>query len=375
MSNKTLIAIFTFAYALGFVEYWHWAMWYAPQIGDLYAYQKDLLQGHAPWLADQNRVLAPLIIEAIRRVLGSSYDVAYQHFIFWSFIALNSLSVVLFHQCRLTASQAVTGLLLVAAVPMLLYNHWWFPWTNLEAVLFLLAFIVDAAKWRPALRGTALAGIFVAMVLTKETAIFLPIWLFLRRAAFWPHHWVRFTPWAGFYGAMTLVSLAVDAELRRRLWVSGTIPNLPDGLPPHGLPHMFGTHLLILDYPQLTFGYYVQNLSALIRFRPMWPIFNNGAWTDWPAGAVAFFVALGLSGPGAIWSFRRREPALLALALFVLAYLCVLFVCNNMPESDKLMPVLIAGLYAYALLARTELPVKLPHGDDAFCLSPAKVSW
>ena len=59
-----VVSVF-FACVLGVSEYFHWAQWYGGYISELYAYQDQLLEGHAPWLADQNRVLAPVIIAVI----------------------------------------------------------------------------------------------------------------------------------------------------------------------------------------------------------------------------------------------------------------------------------------------------------------------
>ena len=177
---RTLILSVFFAYVLGVSEYFHWAQWYAGHISDLYSYQNQLLEGHAPWLADQNRVLAPLIIALIQRIGRFSYEDAYQHFMFWTFIAMNFSTVILFHSLRLAVGHILIGLLLTAAVPMLLLNWWWFPWTNLEAMLWLLLFTVDALGWRGRRQFAAVAVIFTAMVFTKETAVFVPMWIVIR---------------------------------------------------------------------------------------------------------------------------------------------------------------------------------------------------
>ncbi|HUC16219.1 MAG TPA: hypothetical protein VMA37_00840 [Acetobacteraceae bacterium] len=353
-----LVATLLLAYALGVAEYWHFAYFYSHHIGDLYSYQNQLLEGHAPWLADQNRVLAPLLIEAIRRVFRTDYADAYHHFMFWTFVGQNLCAAILFRQCRLTLGQSAIGLFLAASVPMLLFNFWWFPWTNLEAMLFLLMFTADAAPWSLRARASTLALIFLGMILTKETAIFLPIWLFLRQgstAILAGRPWARLLPMALLCSVMIFGSLLVDAELRHLLWVSSTFANDPSGNPPGNLPVVFGTHVLILDYPLRTVGYYARNFLALVTFRIPWPLFFNAHWTAWPAGAVDFFIASGVSVPSAVWSWRHRDHALFALALFSLAYLAVCFLLVNMPESDKLMPVLVAGVYAYA---RRSAPVR-----------------
>jgi hypothetical protein len=277
------------AYMLGVAEYWHFANWHGPHIQDLYNYQNELLQGHAPWVADQNRVLAPLLIEGIQRLFQVQYEIAYQYFMFWTFIGMNVCMLVLLHQCRLRLGQIIIGLLLAASVPLLLFNWWWFPWTNLEVILFLLAFAVDASIWR--FRAALMGVIFLAMVITKESCVFLPIWLFLRFAA---AEWMAERQLRKIVGvgigcfAMILFALVVDIGLRRWLWVSGTIPNLESGLPADNLPHAFGTHILLFDYPARTLSYLSTNALALMEIRMPWPLSANSHWTDWPMGSVVF---------------------------------------------------------------------------------------
>jgi hypothetical protein len=336
-----------FAYVLGVSEYMHWANYYSGHISDLYAYQDQLLVGHAPWLVDQSRVLAPLIIAIIQRTARSNYEEAYQHFMFWSFIGMNLATTALFRSLALTVGQSLIGLLLTAAVPMLLINYWWFPWTNLEAILWILLFTVDALRWRGRRQFAAVAVIFMAMVFTKETAVFLPVWIVLRALTEPESSWRRAAPICAMGFAMVLLSLFIDRALRRALWVSGTFPGLASGYPPEAailggaMPNMF-------LWPRATIDYYLFNAAALFTGRLPWPLFDNSHWTDWPVGLTDFIAILAMSILGALWSQRGREPVILALSLLSLSYLFVCVVMINMPESDKLLPTLAFGIYAYA---------------------------
>jgi len=335
-----------FAYVLGVSEYLHWAGWYAGHISDLYAYQDQLLNGHAPWLADQNRVLSPWIIARIEHIAHLSYEYAYQHFMFWSFIAINVSTAILFSSLGLTIGQSLTGLLLTAAVPMLLLNYWWFPWTNLEAILWILLFTVDALGWRGRSQFAAVAVIFIAMVFTKETAVFIPVWIVLRTLTEPQRSWRRVAHICATGFAMVLLSLLIDHELRRALWVSGTFPGLPLGYPPSAAV-LGGTMPNMFLWPRATIDYYLLNAAALFTGRLPWPLFDNDHWTDWPSGSTDFIAILALSILGAFWSQRRQEPVILALSLLSLSYLFVCVVMINMPESDKLLPTLAFGIYAY----------------------------
>jgi hypothetical protein len=345
--HRTLLVSFFFAYVLGVSEYMHWANWYGEHISDLYAYQDQLLNGHAPWLADQNRILAPLIIALIEHIARSSYDDAYQNFMFWSFIAMDFSTVILFRLSGLTTGQSLIGLLLTAAVPMLLLNYWWFPWTNLEAMLWLLLFSVDALGWRDRRQFAAVGVIFMAMVLTKETAVFVAVWIVLRSLTERQGSWRRAAHICALGFTMVILSLFIDHELRRALWVSGTYPGLPSGYPPSATV-VGGTMANMFLWPRQTINYYLLNAAALFTGRIPWPLYHNRNWADWPSGFTDCIAILAISIFGVLWSYRRREPVILALSLLSLSYLAVCVVMINMPESDKLLPSLTFGVYAYA---------------------------
>ena len=345
--ERTLIVGVVFAYALGVSEYFHWAQWYAGHISELYAYQDQLLKGHSPWLADQNRVLAPWIIARIEHIAHLSYEYAYQNFMFWSFIGLNFSTAILFRSLGLTVGQSLIGMLLTAAVPMLLLNWWWFPWTNLEAILWILLFTVDALGWRGRSQYAAVAVIFMAMVFTKETAVFVPVWIVLRTLTEPQRSWSEAARVCAMGFCMAILSLFIDHELRRTLWVSGTFPGLPSGYPPSATV-LGGTMANMLLWPRATIDYYLFNAAALFTGRIPWPLSDNPHWTDSASGSTDFFAILAVSILGAIWSHRQQEPVILALSLLSLSYLAVCVVMINMPESDKLLPTLAFGIYAYA---------------------------
>ena len=351
---RALIVSVSFAYVLGVSEYFHWSQWYSGHISDLYAYQDELLEGHAPWLVDQSRVLAPLIIALIQRIAHLSYEDAYQNFMFWSFIGINFSTAILFRSLGLTVGQSLIGLLLAAAVPMLLLNWWWFPWTNLEAFLWILLFTVDALGWRGRRQFAAVAVIFTAMVFTKETAVFVPVWIVIRALTEPQRSWSHAARICAMGFSMVLLSLFIDHELRRTLWVSGTFPGLPLGYPPDA-EVLGGTMPNMYLWPRATIDYYLLNAAALFTGRIPWPLSDNHHWTDSASGSIDFFAILAMSILGAFWSWRRREPVILALSLLSLSYLAVCVVMINMPESDKLLPTLAFGIYAYARWCAVDL--------------------
>jgi hypothetical protein len=354
-SMRTIIPLSALSYLLGFLDYWQFIYNDFPHMNDLYDYQRSLLAGHAPWLADQNRVLAPILISLLRRVLATNYSAAYQHYMLWSFIGLNWSILILILVSRVDTDRAVVGVLAAAAMPVCLMNYWWYPWTNLEAVLLCLMFIVDALQLTLRWRWFWFSVIFCFFIFTKETCIFLPIWIFIR-AVFE----ARSTGTRGkslvatgiVCAIMIVCGVGIDAALRHLLWISGTIPGIPSGVPP--VPTVLGTHILMLDYPQETFGYYRQILNGLFSARTPASFFGDKIWPDWPAGGIAFVGLFGVTVAGMIWSWRGRESVLSAIFCFVILYMIVCFGLVNMPEGDKLLPVVVAYVYAYSRIMRPE---------------------
>ena len=146
---------------------------------------------------------------------------------------------------------------------------------------------------------------------------------------------------------MVFLSILTDNILRRALWVSGTFPGLPLGYPPDAAA-VGGTMANMFLWPRETADCYLFNAAALFTGRIPWPLSNNDYWTDWPAGFTDFAAILVLSIFGAAWSWSRRESIILALSVLSLLYLTVCVIVINMPESDKLLPTLTFGVYAYA---------------------------
>ena len=146
---------------------------------------------------------------------------------------------------------------------------------------------------------------------------------------------------------MVVLSLFIDHELRRALWVSGTYPGLPLGYPPSAaalggaMPNMF-------LWPRATADYYLFNAAALFTGRIPWPLFGNGLldglarWSDRLLCNPRYKYIGRLLEPE-----EGRKPVILALSLLSLSYLVVCVVMINMPESDKLLPTLAFGIYAY----------------------------
>lgn len=357
MTRRDHLLLVVSSYAFAVVAYWHFLYIFDNRMPTLYQYQRDLLAGHAEWVADQNRVLAPLCILGFQKLFGMTYESAYQHFMLTIFVVQNLCAALLFKRCYLSLGQSMVGLLLVTTLPLALMSIWWFPWTNLEFTLVLLMFIVDASDLRGGARAVLYGCVFAAWALTKETCFLLPVWLALRYGlpALQHRRWKVLFQTGAICAAMIILAAGVIAGLRRWLWVSGINPNYPNGMPFNTPTVLAGTHIFSLgsnNYKAL-----IRTYRAFLEFRSPWPLWNNGHFVDWSVGMIDLLVALGIVIGCTVWAVSKGSSRLIALALTALIYVLVLFAAINPLEGDKLMPALAVGAYAYALLARPQREV------------------
>lgn len=85
--------------AVSSVVSWHFFTWYGGHIEELYRYQRDLLDGHPPWVATQNRVLAPHLIEWLMKVREKDYAFTYNHFMHLTFVLMTGSVAILSKAC------------------------------------------------------------------------------------------------------------------------------------------------------------------------------------------------------------------------------------------------------------------------------------
>ena len=135
----------------------------------------QIIKGTAP-SPYRYRILVPVIAEALRGALGiamptkAAFLLAYA---IYDLIAISSLLVLLFYWLRtwFNSAQALVGVLFVAAtMPVALQDHYFQPWSLLEAALFTAALLVIHGR-----RYLLLSIIVAVAALNRETAILIPI--------------------------------------------------------------------------------------------------------------------------------------------------------------------------------------------------------
>ncbi len=327
---------------------WHFFTWYGNHIEELYRYQRDLLAGHPPWIATQNRVLAPYLIECLMNVRGKDFAFTYNHFMHLTFVFVSISVAVLCRSHRLDLASTVMIILSISGIMLLMFNYWWFPWTNIELALLCLSFAAMTIE-RRFLRVAIVGALFLLMCFNKETAVFLPFWLIVVELA--RYYFDRSEPVIelvkrlAVFAAMILVSLKLTSFLRRELFVSGNTPGLESGVI-GGIPQFLGNNIEILgEHAWARVIDTLDGLVAMIWLKNPMPLFGNKYWADWSQPQLFFWACFIVSIVAALKTFLAKDAENFAIALVCVAYAVVVAALSNPAEMDKMI-----GFFAFGLL-------------------------
>lgn len=133
----------------------------------------------------QYRVLVPFVVEAARRLMDfvmSAESALLFAYVLYDFIAIWAFLILLgkLFATWFTGEQSLIGSLLVACLlPVSLRDHYYQPWSLLEATLFTAALLLMCRQregvesaWRNYL---GLAAVVLVASLNRETAVFIPV--------------------------------------------------------------------------------------------------------------------------------------------------------------------------------------------------------
>lgn len=326
---------------------WHFFTWYGAHIEELYRYQKDLLDGHPPWIATQNRVLAPFLIDWLMSVRGKDYAFTYNHFMHLTFVFMTISVAVLCKAYRLDLASTVLLIFSISGIKLLMFNYWWFPWTNIEFALLNLSFAALTIKRFP-VRIAIVAVLYVLMCFNKETAVFLPFWLLVSEMA--RYYFVRSEPLilvlkrVLFFAAMILASLKLTSFLRRELWVSGNTPGIESGVI-DDVPQFLGNNIEILGQRSWNRAVdTVDGLFAMLALKNPMPVFGNKYWGDWSQPQILFWTCFVGSIIAAIRTFIAKDDENFAISFVCVGYAVVVAALSNPAEMDKMIGFLAFGL-------------------------------
>lgn len=130
----------------------------------------EILNGHAPWRAFQNRLLGPWLVFLISKVAHSK-AISYQIFISICLLAENSIIYVIAARRLASRSSAYWVLLVFNFIFIFLEHYWLYPWDMLDILLFTWAtyVIVFDKGYQTLLVITLVAS------LNRESALFVAL--------------------------------------------------------------------------------------------------------------------------------------------------------------------------------------------------------
>jgi len=333
---------------VGSVVSWHFFTWHGNHMEELHRYQRDLLDGHPSWVATQNRILGPYLIDWLMHVRGKDYAFSYNYFMHVSFILISFSVVALCKAYRLDNIATVFIVLSASGIELLMFNYWWFPWSNLEFSLLCLTFVSLTIEVR-AIRIAVVGSLFAIMCLNKETAVFFPFWLIMSELA--RYYFTRSEqPSAvvkriSVYILMILTSLTLTSYIRRELWVSSYKPERRSGVLDDA-PQFLGNNIEILGGAAWERGIdTIKGLYAMLTLQNPVPLFGNKYWGDWSQPQIFFYACFVVSFFASVKTFLNKDAENFAIAFTCFAYALVIAVLSNPVEVDKMM-----GFFAFGLL-------------------------
>jgi hypothetical protein len=135
---------------------------------------KDIPEGHAPWIAFQNRLLGPYLVHGIGS-FGFSPKESLYFFYFFLITFQNFLLYTLLKSYCGTKTNAFFGVLVFSLLLLGLQDtDWYYPWDSLEAIIFTL-FTYAILTDQPC---KFFVFIFCVALLNRESAVFIGLYLF-----------------------------------------------------------------------------------------------------------------------------------------------------------------------------------------------------
>jgi len=177
-SQRELLALALVASAAAVIAYRYFSLVDRPNLVPRLTLHQQILAGTAP-SPYRYRMLAPLSAELLRRVLNilgarQAFLLAYA---IYDLVAILFSLIALYLWVRRWFSWELSliGVLFIAStMPIALQNHYFQPWSLLEAGFFSLALLAIRAK-----RYGCLALLVLLATLNRETAVFIPLTLFV----------------------------------------------------------------------------------------------------------------------------------------------------------------------------------------------------
>lgn len=201
-----------------------------------------LVKGRPEWLADQSRILGPLVVAVLSLATHARFSACYLAFCGLCLFTANLLCYVLFFRVSGSRLLGWVYTLFYCAAFLVCQRNIMYLWDFAGMAISLLFAYLVFTQARPA----AFIGLFALAVLNRESAAYIGIWLFL--SAFAPRSALgragRFSgniPQAALGAGLVLVGIAWSHLIRKLLYVRQTSPTSA------GVP-VIGGQLFTLPY-------------------------------------------------------------------------------------------------------------------------------
>ena len=190
-------------------------------------------RGETHWRTFQNRLLGPALVLLIQKLLCAAgrreYLTALRGYYYAATVTVNVIFLALVLNIRRSLTFGFICLMGFIGFQVLMWTEWYYPWDPLELLLFSTLLLMELKRRRG---WTFFYLLFLVWVFTKETAIFVPIWLIVTRGII-PSDWKSPRAWWGpnakIVGnsiAMFAIASVITRTLRNRLFVRSVLPNV-----------------------------------------------------------------------------------------------------------------------------------------------------
>jgi hypothetical protein len=200
------------------IEYVFWARKHVSNMDMLLSASDGVLSGMPHWRAFQNRLLGPYLLDAFRYVSQNPFNEFAKVFLLLENFVLCACAYLL------TRKVSVTVIALVASTVLWVrcIHYFSYPWDFTESLMLTLLFLFAIRSERV----LPFVGLFVLFVLSRESCIFIGLFLILRGVSplvFGQRIAVRPLMWGA---GLTLMSVAITELLRKILFKASILPGV-----------------------------------------------------------------------------------------------------------------------------------------------------
>ncbi|WP_459708907.1 hypothetical protein [Paraburkholderia sp. 2C] len=313
------------------IEYVFWARKHVSNMDMLLSASDGVLSGMPHWRAFQNRLLGPYLLDLFRNVSQNPYNDFVKVFLLLENFVLCGCAYLLTRRVSLS----VIALVASSVLWIRCIHYFSYPWDFTETLMLTLLFLF-AMRSEGVL---AFVSLFVFFVLSRESCIFIGLFLILRGVApvvFGQRIAVRPLTWGA---GLVVMSVAITEVLRKVLFKASILP----GVGADALHEKFENHFHYLHNGSL----FLSGTKVSIMYAMIMMVFLACAYVG----------------------YREKEKNLLAIGITMTLYTLSISIFGILEEVRLYQPLTgILSLTAIYLLFETESGRKWRSGNMSFLM-------